>query len=247
MFKLIKSLLSNYTLLSQVVLLKKRIIFRTILLLSLLISIPTTIKSINEFIQLNHEVTLLTNHLPDYNTIKNPSENNAIKTDLIYFFNAKESLTDYEKSKLLSENDYLFLIENNRISFNIFAQPIVQNHLNQLPTLSQLKNWIIDVPQIPFLTILVSNIVFDFINNIFVIIVNNLFFAVITYYYFIIRGKKLRFDYLQRSTLFLSFLPYSALTILNLLNIISPYYLLFISIYIIYAQHQVIKVLIPSK
>lgn len=249
MFKVIFHTLINYKLLAQVLLLKKSIIYKLMIFLTFILTLPTIFSSIQEYQQLKNEISLFTQHLPDYNTLLSNSNNTAIQTDNIYFLNMPQPVSETIQQKIKSENTFSFFMTDDTVAFymldiNVDNISLSANAIqSQEDFIQQLTKLLSSLT----LSIPIYKVLLDFILNFFTVIFNNIFFSFLAFHFFLFKHINIKFEHLQRASLFFALIPYVILSALQIFNIFVPYALFMMTIFIIYMHYKLIKTIIPPQ
>lgn len=225
----------NPDILAHATLLKKNIIIKLIILLSVILSIPTIIHTNQLIQQTQSDLNIIANHLPSFDK----QTSNAIQTTHAYLlYDPNNNVSQSTLEKTTPQYTLSIVVQNETMHIHIFGSQILTYAVQSNEQMKALlQSLVTTLPITQLLTPL-----FVLLFNIFSIIIQNYMFTLGCQFFFMFRQKLIKFQHLWRVSLFASFGPYIILSVVNLFKLNAPMELFWILAYIIYVQNTVINV-----
>lgn len=254
MFTLLFKSLRHPQFLLNSTLLPKKSIRHIVLLLTVIVSLPSLVSSIQSVSSFHRDIDIINNHLPEFSTADGiltshtHPKSSALQTETGYvLYDIENNVPTETIEKLLNENYFNVIITKTDLSIyalttpihavNFATTPITQNYLKLL--LTQISASI----GIGYVVAIIS----VFLSTLITVLVQNIFFALSSHLFFLVLNKRVRFDHLWRASLFASVLPYTIVTIFELFQYVLPFHTTIILIAILLAHYLALKDVFPQN
>lgn len=254
MFTLLFKSLRHPQFLLNSTLLPKKSIRHVILLLTLIVSVPTFVSAVQSVSNFHRDLEIMSYNLPEFST------KDGILT----------SHTHQKSSALQTESGYVLYDIENQVPSTTIEAKLQENYFNVIITKTDLSIYALNTPiyAVNFATTpitqdylktffaqITSSIGFGyiiailsvFLSTLIMVIVQNIFFSLSAHMFFLILNKRVRFDHLWRASLFASVLPYTIVTIFELVNYVLPYQTTIILIAVLMTHYLALKDVFPQK
>lgn len=226
--------------LAHATLLKKHIIVRIVLLLSLILSIPTMMHTHQTIQHTQQDLATIVTHLPEFNN-ETPRAIQTSKAYFLYDLSSDVSQTTLETT--IPQYTVSIIVQNEVARIYVFGSQVLTHVAQSRTQVSDLlQSLMATLPLTQLLTPL-----FILLFNIFSVLLQNYILTFACQLFFMLRKKLVKIQHLWRVSLFASFGPYVILSVLNLFKLNVPFELFFVLLYTLYVQNTVIKIVTTKE
>lgn len=220
--------------LAHATLLKKQIIVKLILLLSLILSIPTMVHTHHLIQNTRQDLSTIVAHLPAFRT----ATPRAIQTSKAYFlYDLSNSVSHTTLEKTIPQYTISIIVQNEVAQVSVFGSQVLTHPIQSPKQVEDLLHSL--MATLPFTQLLTP--LFIMLFNLFSLMIQNYILTLACHLFFMLRQKLVQFKHLWRVSLFASFGPYVILSVLNLFKLNVSFELFFVLLYTIYVQTAVMK------